>query len=308
MTLRPDEIDVVRRFVTERSAIQLEVGKEYLIESRLATLARLEGLDDASELVRELGRAPHGPTAQKIVEAMTTNETSFFRDRLPFDALRDSILPELIRSRASQKRLTIWCGAASTGQEPYSIAMTIRDHFPELAAWKVELVATDLSTEALEKAQSGRFTQLEVGRGLPAELMVRHFERDGSRWKVRPPVRDLVTFRELNLIGQWPPLGTPDIVFLRNVMIYFDVATKRKILSRIASIMAPDGFLFLGAGETTINVEERFQRVDIDRAGCFRLGGSRPVPAPIGAIAGSQPSPTARPASTLARTTPGGTP
>lgn len=306
MTLRPDELDLVRRIVLDGSAIQLEAGKEYLIESRLETLARLEGRADASELVTELRKAPAGPIAQKIIEAMTTNETSFFRDRLPFDALRDTVLPEMIRARSATRQLTIWCGAASTGQEPYSIAMTIRDHFPELSAWKLTIVATDLSTEVLDKARRGRFSQLEVNRGLPADLLVRHFERDGSRWKLRPAVLDLVEFRELNLVGPWPHFGRPDIVFMRNVMIYFDVEHKRKILAKVASTMAPDGYLFLGAGETTINIEDRFQRVEIDRAGCFQLTRSPAAAPPIGAI-GAPIRQSAQPASLLARTNPGGT-
>lgn len=281
MTLQPDDLAYVRRVVAERSAIQLEDGKEYLIESRLETLARLQSQPDAAAVVDQMRRNPSGPMTQKVVEAMTTNETSFFRDRLPFDALRDSVLPTLIRERAATRRLNIWCGAASTGQEPYSIAMLIRDHFPELATWNVSILATDLSTEVLEQARSGRFSQLEVGRGLPATMLVRHFDQEGTRWRVRPAIRDMVEFRELNLVGNWPPMATPDVVFLRNVMIYFDVPSKQRILSRIASLIADDGYLFLGAGETTLNVDTTFRRIELDRAGVFQPTRPQPdVPAP----------------------------
>lgn len=291
MTLVADDLAYVRRVVAERSAIQLEAGKEYLIESRLETLARLECISEVKDIVDQMRRQPAGPMTQKVVEAMTTNETSFFRDRLPFDALRDSVIPSLMTARAASRRLNIWCGAASTGQEPYSIAMTIREHFPELGTWDVKILATDLSTEVLEKARSGRFSQLEVGRGLPAPMLVRYFEQDGTRWKVRPVIRDMIEFRELNLIGNWPPMTKPDIVFLRNVMIYFDVPSKQRILSKIAANLAPDGYLFLGAGETTLNLDTTFQRIEIDRAGCFQLvtAPGRPAPertpSPIGSLA-----------------------
>lgn len=281
MTLQPADLDYVRRVVAERSAIQLEDGKEYLIESRLETLARLESQPDAAALIDQMRRSPSGPMTRKVVEAMTTNETSFFRDRVPFDALKDTVLPQLIQARATTRQLNIWCGAASTGQEPYSIAMVIRDHFPELATWKVKILATDLSTEVLDKAATGIYTQLEVGRGLPAPMLVRHFEQQGARWAVRPAIRDMVQFRELNLVGTWPPMPKPDIVFLRNVMIYFDVASKQQILGRIASDIATDGYLFLGAGETTLNLDTPFRRVEIDRAGVFQVDRTTSPQAPI---------------------------
>lgn len=306
MSLRPDQLDVVRRLVTERSAIQLEAGKEYLIEARLDTLARLEGVGDASAIVEALRRSPSGPMAQKVVEAMTTNETSFFRDRLPFDALRDTVLPALIASRAGERRLNIWCAASSTGQEPYSIAMTIREHFPELATWKVQLIATDISTEVLDKARSGRYSQLEVNRGLPAQMLVRYFDKDGARWRVKDSVREMVEYREMNLVAPWPPMPRLDIVFIRNVMIYFDVPSRQRILSRISGAMARDGYLFMGAGETTLNVDASFARLDLDKAGCFQLVHARPQSSPLTAasearhalprLAHRQPaSPAARP-------------
>ena len=306
MTLRPDELQLVRRIVVERSAIQLDAGKDYLIETRLETLARLEGLESAGALVEQLRARPDGDAARKIVEAMTTNETSFFRDRVPFDTLRTVVLPQLIASRATTRQLTIWCAASSTGQEPYSIAMTIREHFPELANWKVQIIATDLSTEVLDKARTGRYSQLEVNRGLPAELLLRHFEKDGARWRLRESVRSMVEFRELNLVGQWPLFPRLDVVFLRNVMIYFDIASRRLILGRVVAALARDGYLFLGAGETTLNIDPSFRRGDEGGGTCFRLddaGSPSMAPARSTAELGYRdPAPSARPAPVFATT------
>ncbi len=271
-TITQHDFLYVKKLVEERAAIMLESGKEYLVASRLNTLAREEGYGSHVELIAEIRARPNARMTQRVIEAMTTNETSFFRDARPFDALRTTIIPEMIAKRQSTKTLNIWCAACSSGQEPYTIWMVIRDHFPELANWRVKILGTDLSTEILTKARDGRYSQLEVNRGIPTTSLVRHFERDGVAWKIHNDARRVVEFRELNLIEHWPPLPKPDIVFLRNVLIYFDLPTKKKILSRVAGLMAPDGYLFLGAGETTLNIESAFNRVDIDRAGCFRLG------------------------------------
>ena len=192
--------------------------------------------------------------------------------------MRTHILPDLIGRRQQAKTLTIWCAACSTGQEPYTIWMVIRDHFPELANWRVKIIGTDLSTEVLAKAKAGRYTQLEVNRGIPTQVLVKHFERDGVAWKIHHDAHRVVEFRELNLIENWPAMPRPDVVFLRNVMIYFDVATRKQILGKVAQLMAPDGYLFLGAGETTLNIDSSYQRVDLDRSGCFRLASAGAAP------------------------------
>ncbi|MEZ5218686.1 MAG: protein-glutamate O-methyltransferase CheR [Ilumatobacteraceae bacterium] len=223
-------------------------------------------------MIARLRSHPDPKLVQQVVEAMTTNETSFYRDTKPFEVLRTHILPELISKRQQAKTLTVWCGACSTGQEPYTIWMVMKDHFPELAHWRVKIIGTDISTDVLAKAKSGKYTQLEVNRGIPTPILVKHFEREGPFWKIHQDAHRIVEFRELNLIGQWPSMPRPDIVFLRNVMIYFDIATRKQILGRIAQLMAPDGFLFLGAGETTLNIDPSYQRVELDRSGCFRLG------------------------------------
>jgi len=245
--------DLVRR----RAAIVVEPGKEYLVDARLAPLARESGLASIDDLVERVRADERGALCQEVVEAMTTNETSFFRDVHPFESLRKHVLPELIQARAATRTLRIWCGAASTGQEPYSIAMTIAEHFPELQSWTVQILGTDLNGAVLERARSGRYRQLEVNRGLPAPMLVRHFERHGADWQLKERIRRMVTFQQVNLLDRWPIFGEQDIVFLRNVLIYFDLPTKRTILGRLREVLPEDGALFLGGAETTLNVDDQ---------------------------------------------------
>ena len=268
-TLAPPDFDFVCQLVRRRSAIVLEPGKEYLVEARLSPLAKELGFGDPTELVAQL-RRDTGPLADRVTEAMTTNETSFFRDIVPFDLLRQEVLPELVVRRATQRRLRIWCGASSSGQEPYTIAMVV-DQVPELAGWDIEILATDLSPEMLDRARSGLYSQLEVNRGLPAQLLVKHFERSGTGYQLKEGLRRSVEFRMLNLAEPWPTLGPFDIVFMRNVLIYFDVETKREIFGRVRRVLAPDGYLFLGAAETTVNIDAGFERLPRERAGCYVL-------------------------------------
>jgi chemotaxis protein methyltransferase CheR len=262
--------DQIRTIVRERSAIVLEPGKEYLVEARLAPIVRARGLGSIEELARLL--TPSNPElVTEVVQAMTTNETSFFRDQYPFDALQKQVLPEVLRKRQNTRSLNIWCGAASTGQEPYSIAIVIREHFPELAGWDVRIFATDLSTAVLERARSGRYRQLEVNRGLGAAQLVKHFERDGLDWKLKPNILSMVQFSQLNLLDNWLSLPKVDVVFLRNVLIYFDVEVKKTILRKVRQHLASDGFLFLGGAETTLNLDSAFERAPYERASCYRL-------------------------------------
>jgi chemotaxis protein methyltransferase CheR len=253
----------LRELVYQRSAIVLQADKTYLIDSRLAPLAREAGLASIDELVGKIRREDAGaPLVRRVIEAMTTNETLFFRDLHPFEALRQRILPELLRARSRQRRLRIWCAAASTGQEPYSVAMTVREHFPELAAWDVKIVATDINAAVLERARLGAYRQLEVNRGLPVAMLVKYFERQGADWVIKPAIKGLVKFVELNLLDAWS-LGPQDLVFIRNVLIYFDVATKRLLLGRVGNLLEPDGFLVLGGAETTNNIDDGYQPVKI---------------------------------------------
>ncbi len=269
MTISPQAFTFVRELVRAESAIVLETGKEYLVESRLVPLARAAGHPDVDAYVADLSTRRTPAALKQVVEALTTNETSWFRDSDPFTALRQTVFPALAKTR-SNRTLRVWAGACSSGQEPYSIIMTALDT-PELAGWKIELVATDLSEEMMTRARKGEYTQLEVNRGLPATTMVRHFERAGLNWRINQSIRDRVEFRQLNLTRPFPPMGRFDVVFLRNVLIYFDLPTKRDVLKRVRQVMAPDGHLFLGAAEMTMGVDDAWERVPAGRSSVYRI-------------------------------------
>ena len=273
MSLAPADFDYICDVVRRHSAIVLEPGKEYLVESRLVPLARKEGEQSIASLVSRMRAERTGALTGRVVDAMTTNETSFFRDNHPFDAMSRHVLPELVRARAAERRLSIWCGASSSGQEPYSLTMLLKDVLATHPGWSASLLATDLSTEMLERTRAGVYTQLEVNRGLPVAMLVRHFDKVGTQWQVKPDLRAMVTTRPLNLAVPFPPLGSFDVVFLRNVLIYFDAATKRAVLSRVRQVLRPDGYLFLGGAETTLGIDDAFERVVLDRATAYRLRG-----------------------------------
>jgi chemotaxis protein methyltransferase CheR len=267
------DFEYVCRLVRDRSAVVLEAGKEYLVEARLAPLVGKLKVGSISELVGRLRSGPDEGLTTRVVEAMVTTETSFFRDLHPFETLRTAVLPELIRRRAGEKRLDVWCAACSSGQEPYSLAILLREHFTGLAGWRVSIVATDLSGEVLARAREGRYSQAEVNRGLPAALLVKHFRQHGATWELAEEVRRMVEFRELNLVRPWPALPRMDLVFLRNVMIYFDVDTKREILGRVARLLRGDGYLLLGGAETTLNLNDSLRRVEALKGGFYQLVG-----------------------------------
>jgi chemotaxis protein methyltransferase CheR len=265
------DFDFVRSFVRDQAAIVLEPGKEYLVESRLLTLARKESISTVDELIGRFRSDPRNGLSRKIVDAMTTNETSFFRDIHPFEALKKSILPELKARRAAERRINFWCGAASTGQESYSVMMLIAEHFPELLEWDITFIATDLCAEVLARARSGRFSQLEVNRGLPATLLLKYFVRQGAEWEIREDLRRRVEFRELNLAKEWTPLPPLDLVFLRNVLIYFDVAIRKTILAKVRRLLRPGAYLLLGGAESIFNMDDAFERVVLDKTTCYRV-------------------------------------
>jgi chemotaxis protein methyltransferase CheR len=255
MNANPENFKFVCDLVHRRAAILIEAGKEYLVEARLAPIAKAHGLASVDALVDKLRVDDRGPLCNLVIEAMTTNETSFFRDLHPFEALRTLVLPDVIRARAETRCLRIWCAASSTGQEPYSIAMTIREHFPELASWDVQIMATDINTAVLVRARAGIFRQLEVNRGLPITMLIKHFEKNGADWQIKEPLRRMVTFQQVNLLERWPLFSQQDIVFMRNVLIYFDIPTKRELLRRVRESLREDGYLFLGGAETTMNID-----------------------------------------------------
>jgi chemotaxis protein methyltransferase CheR len=272
MGLRAEDFDYVRRLVLEHSALALGEGKSYLVEARLARLAEREGLSSVTELIQQL-RTAAGALSDDVVEAMTTNVTSFFRDVHPFDALRDEVLPHAIEHSAG-RTVRVWSAACSTGQEAYSVAMLVVDHFPGA---DVSILATDLSRDVLSRAEQGIFSQLEVNRGLPVPLLVKHFEREGAGWRIKPELRRLVEFRQFNLSRAWPTLPTMDIVLLRNVLIYFDTDAKRAVLGQVGRVLAPDGVLLLGGAETTYGLDDGWERVQLGRTSVYRAAQGRPA-------------------------------
>jgi chemotaxis protein methyltransferase CheR len=275
----PLEFDYLRRLLKERSGLVLSHDKQYLVESRLMPVARRMGVDSLSTLVHNLKRQDAEPLIVDVVEAMMTNETFFFRDRIPFDHLRDTIVPTLMQARAVQKRMRIWCAAASSGQEPYSLAMVLKDMSASLAGWRIDILATDLSAEVLEKAKAGLYSQFEVQRGLPIQLLIKYFTQVGDCWQLSPEIRSMVQFRPFNLLNDFGPLGIFDVVFCRNVLIYFDQDAKVVVLERLARQIERDGYLALGAAETVVGLTDQFKPYP-DRRGLYM-----PNPKPTSATA-----------------------
>jgi chemotaxis protein methyltransferase CheR len=273
----PPDYEYLRKVLKERSGLDLSADKQYLIESRLLPLSRKSGLAGISELVQKMRGGSTAITAQ-VVEAMTTNETFFFRDKVPFDHFRDSIMPEILRARAARRSVRIWCAAGSTGQEPYSLAMCLKEMSAALTGWRVEIIATDLSQEVLEKSKAGIYSQFEVQRGLPIQMLVKYFKQTGEFWQINPDIRAMVQHRQLNLLHDFSQLGVFDVIFCRNVLIYFDQETKINIFNRLAKTNEPDGFLVLGAAETVVGLTDAFKPFP-ERRGLYRPSGTRAAPA-----------------------------
>jgi chemotaxis protein methyltransferase CheR len=264
----------LQEFVRVQSAIVLDPGKEYLVESRLAPVMRQLGLASIGQVVARV-KARDSDATRRVIDAMTTNETSWFRDIHPFEALKSTLLPELIGARSKQRELSIWCAASSSGQEPYTLAMIIKENFPQLSGWKIRIVATDLSHAMVDRVKEGRYSQLEMNRGLPASYLVKWFDRVGTDWQVKPELRSMVDARVVNLAEPWGLIGSHDIVMLRNVLIYFARPTKAHILDRVRTVLRPDGVLFLGASETTFNIDDRWASRTVGKAIAYGHEGSR---------------------------------
>jgi chemotaxis protein methyltransferase CheR len=264
------EFDDLRGFLKARSGLALGPEKRYLAESRLAPLCRQHGIENLSQLVSRLGRAGDPVLESAVVEAMTTNETFFFRDRAPFELFRNVLLPRCLSRQDGSRRIRIWCAAASTGQEPYSLAMLLHEAGPILSGWTVEILATDISAEVLERARAGLYTQFEVQRGLPIRLLLKYFTQVGKEWQLSPAIRSMVRFRPLNLVRSFAELGAFDIVFCRNVLIYFDAPTKTEVLRRLALSLKPGGAVVLGAAETVIGLSDALV-TDPEHRGLYRL-------------------------------------
>lgn len=264
------DFDFVSTLVRTESAIVLEAGKEYLVESRLNPVAEEEGFTSLAALVTELRRLGSEKLRRRVVEALTTNETSFFRDLEPFQLLKAAILPDLIEKRKTRQKLTIWSAACSSGQEPYSLAMLLRETFPAIASWQVTILATDLNREIVERAKAGAYTQFEVNRGLPVAYLVKYFEKNGTSWVIKPELKKNLRFECFNLLKSCAGFPEVDLILLRNVLIYFDVEVKRGILERVRKILSPDGYLLLGASETTIGIDQNFERHVVGKGVCYR--------------------------------------
>jgi chemotaxis protein methyltransferase CheR len=260
--ISPQDFETLRQILHSTSGHSLGKGKEYLVERRLEPVAQSLSFPDIGAMIRHMGTTRDKRVTKLVCEAMTTNESLFFRDGKPFELLKSRLIPELLRSRANSRRIRIWSAAASTGQEAYSIAMTLADSFPQLASWQVEIVGTDYSPQVVERARKGEFNHFEVQRGLPIMTLMKHFVQDGEVWRVRDELKRSIRFQEGNLLEPFTHLGTFDLVFCRNVLIYFDAETKKGVLDRIARVMAPDGYLFLGASETVFGITDQLQSVE----------------------------------------------
>jgi chemotaxis protein methyltransferase CheR len=257
--MNSDVFTLLSNLVRERSGLVLTPEKGYLLESRLLPVARKWEQKSVAELAALLRGRPDAKLIRDIVEAMTTNESFFFRDIKPFDQFKTLVLPHLLKKRAATKSIRIWSAACSSGQEPYSLAMILNEHRLQLAGWKVEIIATDLSTEILDKARAGLYSQFEVQRGLPIQLLVKYFKQEGDRWQVDAAIRSMVAYRPFNLLDDLASLGRFDVIFCRNVLIYFDQPTKAKVLDAMSRQLAPDGHLYLGGAETVLGITDKLQ-------------------------------------------------
>jgi chemotaxis protein methyltransferase CheR len=291
----PHDYDFLRKCLKQRSGLVLSADQQYLVESRLLPVARRAGLAGLGELVGALKRGHDDALVTAVVEAMATNESYFFRDKLPFEHFRSMIMPALIAARRIKQCVRIWCAAASTGQEPYSLAMCLAEMERDLAGWRIEMLATDLSNEVLEKARQGLFSQFEVQRGLPIRLLLKHFSQLGELWQIAPDIRAMVQYRQLNLLSDFSGLGKFDLIFCRNVLIYFDQDTKIDVLNRLARVIASDGYLVLGAAETVPGLTDSFKAVG-DKRGLYApsarslrspaAGAGKPMPRLVAVNAG----------------------
>ena len=267
--MRPEDFDFVAKVLKDRSGLIITPDKAYLLESRLTPVARRRGLKGCDELVASL-RTASEDLLREVTEAMTTNESFFFRDIKPFDQFKAMVLPQLLQTRATKKSLRIWSAASSSGQEAYSLAMLLKEEAARLPGWKIEIVGTDISVEMLEKAKAGFYSQFEVQRGLPIQFLVKYFKKNNEMWQIDPAIRAMVQYREYNLLHDLKPLGQFDVVFCRNVLIYFDQPTKTRVLDNISRIMPDDGLLYLGGAETVLGISDKFKPVP-DQRGIYAV-------------------------------------
>jgi chemotaxis protein methyltransferase CheR len=277
MSITQSDFNFVSALVRREAAIVLAPGKEYLVEARLIPVARSVGAASVADFLSDLQRRPNQLNQRRLIDALTTNETSWFRDREPFAALTDVVLPELVKSRAGTRKVRLWSAASSSGQEAYSLAITLQESLP--AGWSYEIMGSDISTEMIKRAEAAEYSQVEVNRGLPASQLVQYFERAGAHWRITPSLRRNVSFKLMNLTAPLPAMPPFDVIFLRNVLIYFDVAMKKSVLRNVARLLRPDGWLFLGAAETTIGIDDNYERVAAGRTSAYRVRNAVPTSA-----------------------------
>jgi chemotaxis protein methyltransferase CheR len=252
------DFEMIAQILKQRSGLALSKDKAYLIESRLNPVARKWNYSGFDELAGAIRAGKDEALLVDVTEAMTTNESFFFRDQKPFDQFKDLVMPHMLEKRASKKTFRIWSAACSSGQEPYTLAMLLKENASKLAGWRVEIVATDLSKEILDKAKEGVYSQFEVQRGLPINLLVKYFKQNGDRWQIDAGIRQMVKFQQFNLLTNPSALGKFDVIFCRNVLIYFDPPTKTEVLGRLSDLLSDDGFLYLGGAETVLGMSDRF--------------------------------------------------
>lgn len=258
--MKPTDYEYISNFLLGTSGLALGEGKEYLLEARLVPLAQSWDLENMDELIQALRRGQDKRLMSAVTDAMTTNETSFFRDKNPFEELKQHLLPTLVTARQTSRRLRIWCCACSTGQEPYSLAMLLDESFPHLRDWTIEIVCTDISQKVLDRAQEGIYSQFEVQRGLPVQMLMKYFEQCETGWQIKAELRRRIQWHTTNLLDDFSRFGKFDLIFCRNVLIYFQMETKKDILDRVSKVIRDDGYLFLGAAETVLGICDAFER------------------------------------------------
>lgn len=271
--IQTEDFELLRGVVKSRSGLTLSPDKAYLLENRLMAVARKWGMDDIDGLATTVRGEPGEELLREITEAMTTNETLFFRDNSPFEQLQKVVFPRLMANRQTTRHIRIWSAGCSSGQEPYSISMVLKELGPILNDWRIDILATDISRAMLEKARSGLYTQFEVQRGLPIAMLMKYFKQSGDKWEMDPAIRAMVKFEEFNLLDDPTRLGQFDIVFCRNVLIYLDQPTKTKVLEGIFRLMLPDSVLYMGGAETVMGVTEKFLPVNEYR-GMYEVAGA----------------------------------
>lgn len=276
--MRISDFDLYKDLLKEKSGLTLTPDKSYLLDSRLTPIARKWNYANLEVMTMALRAMPPSDLVKDVVEAMTTNETSFYRDTKPFDQFRDIVIPHLLKTRPT-RRVRIWCAASSTGQEPYSLAMLIKENAAKLPGWNFEIVATDIDTNVLESARKAEYSQFEVQRGLPIQMLMKYFEQKGDRWALKQDIKSMVQYKQFNLLDPMGPLGKFDIIFCRNVLIYFDRETKAKVLQSMSALLPEDGFVFLGGAETVLGITESFKPMENTRGIYIKPGSVVSAPA-----------------------------